>query len=135
MNYKIIEPKFENINSISKEIEHFAEPNIDPKKKRKFISEINIIIDEVLCNIIKYSDCTQIEIEYRIEDEFLVIEFKDDGHKFNPLKTQVNLDNMKKNHYNRESGGLGIFITLSFADKSEYLYENKKIFKIYKKLK
>jgi anti-sigma regulatory factor (Ser/Thr protein kinase) len=89
-------------------------------------ASINLMLDEVVSNVIKYgfSDALEHEIYVSVvlEDDFVTLEIADDGRPFNPLEApQPNLDVPIED---RPIGGLGIFIVKSTADALDYCREN-----------
>ena len=106
-------------------------PSIDKLYElNEFITEIiqkkdfqlELILEEVFVNIVKYSDADYITINADYDGDAVWMEFVDNGVEFNPLlKGDVNLpDNID----DAEIGGLGIHITRELSDDISYEYIN-----------
>lgn len=97
-----------------------------PYLTNKEKSEAGIIIDEIVNNIISYSENEKLEfsIDFEMKDNKLTIVFTDNGKKFNPL-------NRKDKYLNGytddvEIGGFGISLVKSLSKSQKYEYKNKK---------
>ena len=101
------------------------ENNID------YIKKTDIVFDEILSNISKYSykdspGTIDIYCDYQTDSKTLFFKFIDSGIAFNPLNvaevdTTVSIEK-------RQSGGLGIFIVKCIMDDIKYKrYLNKNI--------
>ena len=93
---------------------------------REKLSQIKLVLEEILINIIKYAYPEHpdgITVIYRTtKDQYLIIEIIDTGIPFNPLSvpdvdTEASLGE-------RAIGGLGVFIVRKTADKVRYRREN-----------
>lgn len=112
-----------NLNEISKIQQHFNTQSEKLEIDVRWIRKMNIVIDEILSNIIKYA--YEEENKYKIE---VIIEyfnkskarliFIDEGKFFNPL----NYSHKKaiKNVENLEEGGLGIHLVVNLVNNIEY---------------
>lgn len=84
---------------------------------------VDLIVEEIFVNIIKYSKCTYIQVNFELtEESILKIEFIDDGFKFDPFEMDsvaypTNIDEA-------QIGGLGIHLVKNLADEFDYTYEN-----------
>ncbi|MGD8782289.1 MAG: ATP-binding protein [Ignavibacteria bacterium] len=122
------------LNNIAEFIEDLSNKfSIEDGKK----FDINLCIDEIVTNIIKYSykDYNNHEIGINIApiNNELIATVTDDGNEFNPLKH--NVYDITKGIYDKPIGGLGIYLVKQKADKIEYVRNNNKnilrlIFKI-----
>lgn len=72
-------------------------------------NKISICSDEIISNIIFYSNATFLEIEILKESNILSVTFTDNGKPFNPLTDSVEPD-INAGVEERQIGGLGIFI-------------------------
>jgi anti-sigma regulatory factor (Ser/Thr protein kinase) len=121
------------------EIEALAQAVNDFIKKLqlpvKIGNSIDLALDEILNNIILYGyeDKNQhfIDILISLEDDYIVLEIRDDGREFNPLDipepdTESGMDE-------RPIGGLGLHLIRNMMDEIQYTYENKKNCLIMKK--
>lgn len=107
-----------SINELTKLLEYIHD------KTSVNMPEIDLIVEEIFVNIVYYSKCTYIRVNFESCDEsFLKIEFIDDGVEFNPLNNDP--ANLTDNVDEREIGGLGIHLVKNFADEIDYEYENK----------
>lgn len=85
------------------------------------IFNTNIVLDELISNIIKYSGSDGIDIEFDINKNFIEITITDSGCPFNPTQAEGrdnpnNLDDCKV-------GGVGLKIVKSIVKKMEYKRE------------
>lgn len=100
---------------------------------------IDIAVEEIYVNIANYAYHPEIgcaTITCRVESEPLkvIIEFSDEGIKYNPLERED--PNLELAADEREIGGLGIYMVKTSMDNVSYRYENgNNIFTIEKKLK
>ena len=91
-----------------------------PKKIR---TRLEIVIDEIFGNIVKYSGADSIRIRAGVDDEgMFVMTFIDNGDPYDPLDapepdTESDIDD-------RPIGGLGIFIVKNSMDGVIYEYKD-----------
>jgi serine/threonine-protein kinase RsbW len=103
----------------------------------KVIHDVNLAIDEIVCNIISYGFDDDLEHEISlvfdvIEDD-LVIQIEDEGKEFNPLDAKT--PELEKSIEDREIGGLGIHLVRHFMHQIEYTrIEGRNILSLKKKL-
>lgn len=96
--------------------------------------QIDLILEEIFVNIVDYSNSDYIYVDVSFENQYLTIEFIDNGIPFNTLlkenpKPVNNIDEA-------EIGGLGIYLTKQMADEISYQYINdENHLKITKKVK
>ena len=89
--------------------------------------QINVAIDELVCNIARYAygrdtgDVT-VQFDYDRETGLASISFMDSGVPFNPLEKSD--PDISLPAAERRIGGLGIFLVRKTMDKMEYRYEN-----------
>ena len=84
--------------------------------------QVDLIIEEIFVNIVKYSKTDAIKIKAQYNENILTVEFIDNGIEFNPLikenpKLAETIDEAK-------IGGLGILLTKEMADDLKYNYIN-----------
>ena len=123
-------PGFEAIDITTKKIN-----NTFNYLDKKLLSEIGIIIDEMLNNYISYEKKENliINVNLLIKDDYLYITLMNNGLEFNPLE-------LPTKYYNNESeisgiGGFGITIVRNLVDDIKYSRENNKnVLKIKKKI-
>lgn len=102
----------------------------------KWINRLKVCAEEILVNIIDYSDSKKVYVscDFLADENTLRFEFVDEGELYNPLEevpevdTDANLDE-------RRIGGLGIFLYTTIMDKLEYnCADGKNHLLAYKKL-
>jgi serine/threonine-protein kinase RsbW len=88
---------------------------------RKTSAEINLVLDELITNIIKHSDCDQkqpIDITLTKIDLKLTIQIVDCGSPFDP--TLCKLPDTSLPLEKRKCGGLGVLLIRQFSDCWDY---------------
>ncbi len=88
----------------------------------KMITQVNIVLDEILSNIAKYAYEDQdgdITVECDI-DSSLHLTFKDHGIAYNPLEKED--PDITASAEDRDIGGLGIYLTKKMTDAISYEY-------------
>ncbi len=92
----------------------------------KVKSEVGIIIDEIVNNIISYSEVENLEldIDFKLEKNELVIIFKDNGKKFDPLQKEDKY--LEEYSDDIETGGFGIGLVKTLSTSQKYEYKNKR---------
>ncbi len=84
--------------------------------------QVNLIVEEVFVNIVKYSKTEFITVNAEFDNGKLSLEFIDNGIEFNPLLKE---DPIPPNNIGEaQIGGLGIFFTKEFADELDYCRKN-----------
>lgn len=101
----------------------------------KVATQIAIAVDEIFNNISSYGyqdkDIGNVTITVEVKENKVFLSFIDDGVPFNPL-TQEEPD-ITKSVYERQLGGLGIFMVKKTMDLVEYEYKgNNNILRIEK---
>ena len=119
-NFPELEILCAEINEIAKE-NNFSE---------QLLFSLNVCIEEMLTNIIKYGyddkDPHDIEVQLEVDNEVMILTIVDDGHAFNPL--DVDAPDMESDLQHRQLGGIGIFLTCKMADKLSYERKDNKNF-------
>ena len=122
-----IKSTYTEIESLCIKINDLAQNN---NFSDKIIFCLNICIEEMLTNIVKYAydDKNEHEIEVILEiaGKIITLTIVDDGHEFNPLKAKM--PDVSSDIKHRQIGGIGIFLTLKMADKVSYNRRNSKNF-------
>ena len=90
------------------------------------MTNVNLVLDEIVCNVIKYGRANQagggIDVSLALEGGLLTIDVADDGIAFNPLdKDPPDLDLPISE---RPVGGLGIHIVRALTETIKYRREN-----------
>lgn len=93
---------------------------------------LNLIIEEYITNTIvhgsKVNQSNNIEIELKMNHEFIHTIIIDNADEFNPLEHQI--PNLEDKINSRIPGGLGVLLINEKTDKKEYTRkDNKNIFK------
>ncbi|MCP4341481.1 MAG: ATP-binding protein [Desulfobulbaceae bacterium] len=94
---------------------------------KKTSAEINLVLDELLTNIIKHSDCDKnlpIVITLTKTDLHLTIQIVDTGLPFDP--TLCKLPDTSLPLEKRECGGLGVLLIRQFSDCWNYTRSKNK---------
>ena len=100
------------------------------------IFKVQLALEEILANVASYAYAPEdgdMEIEYDIEEQTLVMTITDEGKPFNPLEKEdpdITLDVA-----DRPIGGLGVFIVKNTMDDVQYARDgNKNVLVIKKKI-
>ena len=88
----------------------------------KITNRAQIVVDEIYSNIQLYSGATMAQVFCQIDTERMVLTFKDDGIKFNPLTIQE--PDVTLSAEERELGGLGLLMVKKMASDLSYVYED-----------
>lgn len=109
----------ENLHSIDEFISSRLEEAGCPMKT---LMKIEIIVDEICGNIVRYSGASFIRVSVsKNEDNTVTLIFTDDGKPYDPLSSEE--PDINASFDDRPIGGLGIFIVRNTMDKLSY--ENK----------
>lgn len=116
--------KLEDIPEVTEFVEREMERLDCPMKA---VIQINIAIDEIFSNIVRYGypktpGPVTVEIIEREEPRSVFIRFSDEGIPYNPI-TAVDPD-ITLSAEERSIGGLGIFMVKKTMDDLKYKYEN-----------
>lgn len=102
--YRWIDVKTENIDSNS-------------------LDDIKLCIEEVFVNLVKYSNCTFIDLFINRIDSLFELTFIDDGVQFDPLAKE---NEILSDSLNRSKSGIGLYILENRMDSLDYQYLNGK---------
>ena len=86
----------------------------------KVTNRAQIVVDEIYSNIQLYSGATMAQVFCNVDPERMVLMFKDDGVKYNPLTAQE--PDVTLSLEEREFGGLGILMVKKMASDLSYEY-------------
>ena len=82
-----------------------------------------LVIDELVSNLLKYGFSTaahqRSNLSIAFDDDWLEIELKDNGHRFNPL-LQPQPNSLDQKLSDRQVGGLGLYLVLKMMDETHY---------------
>lgn len=88
----------------------------------EIIYKVNLILEEVLTNIIKYAykDTLRhnIRVEMTLKEHELIIQFEDEGEEFDPISAPT--PEAQESISESPVGGLGIHLVKQMADGVEY---------------
>ncbi|MEE9531630.1 MAG: ATP-binding protein [Syntrophobacteria bacterium] len=109
----------------------FLEPRALPSK---LVYAVNLILEEILINIIKYGyddgESHEIEVQIEVEQEEVALTVIDDGREFNPLT--IPPPDHSKSAMDRLEEGLGLQFVRHMRNAIEYRREeDKNILKIW----
>ena len=102
--YRFIELKTENIDS-------------------NCIDDIKLCVEEVFVNLVKYSNCSYIDLFINRIDSLIELTFMDDGIQFDPLAKE---NEILSDSLNRSKSGIGLYILENRMDFLDYQYLNGK---------
>ena len=99
----------------------FVKSQLSPQITAKML----IVIDEIVSNIVFYGNKEHgmFTISTDIKDNELILIFKDNGIRFNPLEQSS--PDINKPTRERDVGGLGILIVKKMADYLSYEYRDE----------
>jgi anti-sigma regulatory factor (Ser/Thr protein kinase) len=108
---------------------------LEPRElQSKLIYAVNLILEEILMNIIKYGyddeESHEIKVQIEVEQEEVALTVIDDGKEFNPLT--IPRPDHSKSAMDRLEEGLGLQFIRHMRNAMEYRREeNKNILKIW----
>ncbi|MCQ2102510.1 MAG: ATP-binding protein [Fibrobacter sp.] len=85
----------------------------------KISVKLAICSDEIVSNVVFYSNASSLEIQCDMEDDEIILTFTDDGKAFNPLE-DAQEPNLEIDADKRGVGGLGIFMVKQMASDLTY---------------
>jgi len=102
---------------------------LEPRElQSKLVYAVNLIMEEILVNIIKYGyddeDSREIEVRIGVEEEEVALTVVDDGKEFNPLT--VPPPDHSKSAMERIEEGLGLQFVRHMRNAMEYRREGDK---------
>ena len=102
---------------------------MEPRElQSKLVYAVNLILEEILVNIIKYGyddeDSHEIEVRIGVEEEEVALTVIDDGKEFNPLT--VPRPDHSKSAMERIEEGLGLQFVRHMRNAMEYRREGDK---------
>ncbi|MCH5213524.1 MAG: SpoIIE family protein phosphatase [Oscillospiraceae bacterium] len=108
-----LKPELSSLSGIQKEALKHAGKSANGNK-------IMLVCEEVFVNIVSHSGASCAGVSFENRNGSLIVEFSDDGVKFNPLSQE----SQGKEFDELDSGGMGIGLIKQLADKAEYRHEN-----------
>jgi anti-sigma regulatory factor (Ser/Thr protein kinase) len=102
---------------------------LEPRElQSKLVYAVNLILEEILVNIIKYGyddeDSHEIEVRIGVEEEEVALTVIDDGKEFNPLT--IPRPNHSMSAMDRIEEGLGLQFVRHMRNAMEYRREGDK---------
>ncbi|MBU1341184.1 MAG: ATP-binding protein [Proteobacteria bacterium] len=123
MDKKSFKPEIASVCKIQQFVKHYFEKQKSDINKT---SDIDLIIEEIVVNVIKYGfkDISKgiIQVEINTLKDKIILVISDNGIPFNPLKAP--LPDIKTSLEDRKIGGLGIFLARQKSREFDYLREN-----------
>jgi len=115
----LIRNRFDDLPELIKQVDTFLDHH---SVRLETLYKVNLILEEVLTNIIKYAfndkSDHQIRVVMKLQDPKLIIEFIDDGQEFDPLSMPP--PKVAESISESEVGGLGIHLVRQMSDGMEY---------------
>ena len=108
---------------------------LEPRElQSKLVYAVNLILEEILMNIIKYGyddeESHEIEVQIEVEQEEVALTVIDDGKEFNPLT--IPRPDRSQSAMDRIEEGLGLQFVRHMRNAMEYRREeNKNILRIW----
>ena len=130
---KTVEAQLEKCEELTNLVETTLSP-YDPSPKA--VIQVNVAIDEIFSNIVRYSGSPTITIHAQYDEPTgqFSLKFIDSGKPYDPLKKED--PDVSLSAENRQIGGLGIFLVKKTMDDVRYeRIDNQNYFTIYKKMK
>lgn len=87
------------------------------------IDDIKLCVEEVFVNLVKYSNCSYIDLFINRIDSLIELTFMDDGVQFDPLAKE---NEILSDSLNRSKSGIGLYILENRMDFLDYQYLNGK---------
>lgn len=88
----------------------------------RVITQMNIAVDEILSNIVRYSGATEVTVSLAVKHNHLYLRFADNGQPYDPTRKpdpDITLSAEK-----RDVGGLGIFMVKKTMNSMDYEYKD-----------
>jgi anti-sigma regulatory factor (Ser/Thr protein kinase) len=118
-HHKEVDAKTENIAVLSAFLEeNLKEKNVPPT----FADKLDIVIDEIFSNIVKYSGSPRCDFGVFVHENSVVITFEYAGELYDPTKAAKPDTSLPAGQ--RQVGGLGLFIVGKIADHFIYGVNN-----------
>ena len=119
--------EFSDLKTLNNDVRTFL---ISLESSQKIVYKVNLILEEMITNIIKYgyldNEPHKISVEIKIDNEYAYLTIIDDANEFdsenyNNPNIDIPLEKMK-------IGGLGIFLIKSISEHFKYKREDCKNF-------
>lgn len=110
-----------NLNGLDTLCDRLHQLKVEWSLPKKIVTEINLVLDELITNTIKYGDCCNnqpIEITITKTGQHLTIKIIDKGRPFDPTLCQLPDTSLPLEE--RRCGGLGILLVRRLCTKWNY---------------
>ena len=117
---------FSAASSETENVSEFVRENLPETTEKKIVNRINIVLDELFSNVIKYSESKEciIGVGKDGEEGSIVICLEYGGIIYDVTKTEKPDTTLSAE--DREIGGLGLFMAMNLSKSLEYKTENDK---------
>ena len=117
-----------DLSSVDITTDFIYESLSDKCPKNKIINQINVSVDEIISNIVKFAfdgknNNETFDVSVEEKEHQVIIKFIDKGNPFNPLLNKE--VDVTKSVEEREIGGLGIFLVKKLMDYVYYEYKDE----------
>ena len=112
-----VKPELDSIEAVCAFLEGILDERGAPPK---VISRIDIAVDEVFSNIVRYSGAADVTVECLPQPDGVTIRFLDDGTPYDPTARED--PDISLPLEERDAGGLGIFLVKKTMDRVDYEY-------------
>ena len=109
-------------DSMERVIQFVEQELVSQEVPKKVIAQMNMAVDEIYSNIIKYSGAGTAIIACAVEEGSVVLCFSDNGTPYDP--TKISDPDINLSAEEREIGGLGIFMVRKSMDSMKYEYRD-----------
>jgi len=118
--------KMHSLHDAFVEIQKYCKKHRIPKK---VCYNINIVCEELIVNLLKYTKATGYSLNLSAETNSTVLHIRYRAEKFNPTQVKERKpENVEKTEY----GGLGLVLVNSLASDIEYNYDEKQSLNVIK---
>ena len=115
---------FPTTSSETDNIAEFVKQNLPEGTERKLVNKINIVLDELFSNVIKYSESKECKIGVGLEEDAIVLFMEYGGIIFDVTKSEKPDTTLSAE--DRGIGGLGLFMAMNLSKSLEYKTEDDK---------
>ena len=88
----------------------------------RVITQMNIAVDEIFSNIVRYSQATEVTVSLAAKRDSLQLRFADNGRPYDPTRKPD--PDITLSAEERDVGGLGIFMVKKTMDSMDYEYKD-----------
>lgn len=115
----LFHPSLDNLEDATYFFESFLTEADAPMKA---IMQVNVAVDEILSNIVRYSGANVVTLSCELADGKAILHFSDDGRYYDP--TAQAAPDITLSAEERDIGGLGIYIVKKTMDSVRYEYKD-----------